>query len=205
MLNVSSIRGFLLQHPKPHQVRVTREDGDVQLVKPKNYQKTAETIAALKPELLECLDKDGNLLRAKDTSASSDAPSDEEIPIPAAIAGDPQAAAFALYARLLARAYVHSTDVAFGKMVELFERSNERSDSIERRLERAEAESRRVAQEQIDDAWERATEAAEKAGEQGAESALGQQLFSAFLAGQAKSRAAAAAPIPNGKGKGHES
>jgi len=67
------------------------------------------------------------------------------------------------FANLIHRAYEHATDVAFGKMVELVERMDGRSQAIEERLERAEAGMRREQRERIDDMWDRVAEAAERA------------------------------------------
>lgn len=199
-MNVSTIRNFLLQSPKPHSVRVTTEEEDQKLVRVKNYAKTAETIHALNPVLLECLDAKGELIRAKREGGNTAATSQEDDPeLPKVLVDDAGAAAFALYAKLLARAYTHSTDVAFTKLVEILERVNERSDNIEQRLERAERNARQLAQDQIDEAMDRAAEAAEKAGEQGGENAIGQRILEGFLSGQVKA-AAAKAPAPNGKG-----
>lgn len=199
-MNHSRIRGFLLMHPKPALVRI---DGEQELKPGKSFSKCAETIAALGGDLLECIDADGKVLRAV-RMGSSEAQRSEAAAVPAGLEVDPQALMLTHFANLLHRAYEHSTEIAFAKMVELVERLGDRSEAIERRLERAEGEARRLAQEQISEAWDRAEEAAEKAGADSAGGGdIGQTMLAAFLSGQAQKQAAtvaaAAATPANGK------
>ena len=185
-MNVGRIRGFLLQSPKPAAVRVSREDGgEPQTLTPRNYAKCAESIAALLPDLVECLDSKGGLIRAMRADGVEANPSDD-VELPKALATDPLAAAFMMYGRMLAKAYEHSTEVAFTKMVELADRMNERSDSIERRLERTEGAYRQVQQDRIDDAFERVDEAAEKATEG---DPLQSTIMQSFLGGMMQPKA----------------
>lgn len=182
-MNTGRIRGFLLQLPKPSMVRITGE-GEPQELKPgKSYAKLAETIAALEPELIECIDADGKVLRACRTTGEEGRRSDAA-PIPEALAADPTALMLTHFANLLHRAYEHSTEIAFVRLVELTERMNDRAESIEQRLERTEAANRRLLQDQVDAAFERAEEAAEKAanGESGGE--MFNEMAQAFLSGQ---------------------
>lgn len=199
-MNVGQIRGFLLVHPKPVLVRVHTSDGDTKDIKGKTFAKIAETVHALDPELIELFDKDGVLLRARKVNGSAAQNPSDEPPMPAVLIDDPQAAAFSLYARFIAKAYEHSTEVAFTKMVELVERMGDRADAIEQRLERSESAYRRTVQNQIDDAFERAEEAAEKAAEPGPGDLM-QNMASAFLSGAVGGKPAAAARTPNGKGQ----
>lgn len=166
--------------PKPAAVRVSAEDGgDPTVLRPRSYARTAETIAALRPDLIECLDKEGGVLRAMRPDGVDTNPSDD-VGLPKSLEGEPLAAAFMMYGRMLAKAYEHSTEVAFTKMVELADRMNERSDSIEARLERTEGRYRQVQQDRIDEAFDRADEEQQKAGEgDPLQTALGQ----AFLGG----------------------
>lgn len=198
-MNIARIRGFLLQLPKPTMVRVSG-DGEPQELRPgRSFAKLADTIAALQPELIECLDADGKVLRAARLDTAEARRSDAAEP-PEALKADPHAMMLTHFANLLHRAYEHSTEVAFTRLVELTERMNDRADAIEQRLERSEAQNRRLLQEQVDDAFERAAEAAEKA--QGDEGALGQQLIGSFLSGQSI-RTPPAAPKTASNGKGH--
>jgi hypothetical protein len=195
MMQVARIRGFLLQAPKPSTVRVTGEGEPQELKQIRSYAKCAETIVALEPELIECLDRDGNLLRA--LRADSPEAQSESPPLPAALSNDPAAAMLTHFASLLHRAYEHSTTVAFAKLVELVERMGDRAEAIEQRLERAEAAHREAVQEQIDDAFDRAEEAKEQA-ETGGGGDLLQNMAGAFLQGKMQGAAA-----KGGNGKGH--
>jgi hypothetical protein len=194
-MNASRIRGFLIQQPKPHLVRVSSGDGEPQEIKPgRSYAKTAESIDALGCELVECIDGDGKLLRALRLGDVENTRSDAA-PIPAGLAADPHALMLTHFANLLHRAYEHSTEIAFAKLVDLVERIGDRAESIEQRLERSEAANRRLAQEQVEDAIDRAQEAATKDG--GTD--MLQQMAGAFLSGRAQT--AVKAPL-NGKGGG---
>lgn len=204
-LNAVELRGWLLQKPHAALIRVTT-DGDVEEIKPtKSWAKIAATIAALEPDLVQCFDAGGKLLRATrfeaDAAPPRKRPGSDAPTLPDVIAQDPQAALLTHFASLLHRAYEHSTQTAFEKMVELFERMNERSDSIEQRLERAEAHARRLRDDQVQDAFERAEEIASAAGQTGND-AFVNQMAEAFFSGKlnraAKSNGAAKA---NGAGK----
>lgn len=208
-MTVNRVRGFLVCMPKPSRV-VALVDGEPQEIELKNrsYQKIAETIVAMRAEQLQLFDEAGKLLRATrlDDADSKKADPSAHV-LPAVLANDPQAAMFSVYATELAAAYRYATKVAFGKMVECFDRVNERSASIEQRLERAEALARRLRDEQAEDAIERAQEVAEAAGLGGNDAFLS-TMASAFMSGQAQrpqqNGAAAkngAAP-KNGGGKG---
>lgn len=195
-MNTQRIRGWLLQLPKPHKVRVTG-DGEPQLLTPgRSYAKLADTIAALAPDLVECLDKDGNVIRAERLE-SEDARRSDAAAVPAALQADPQALMLTHFANLLHRAYEHSTEIAFSKMVELVDKMNDRSDSIEQRLERTEAANRRLLQDAVDAEIERAHE---QARQENGEGDLGQQLLGGFMSGAMNGKTQAAKTAPNGKG-----
>lgn len=202
MTVANRIRGFLLQSPKPQLVRISTNDGEPHELKPgRSYAKCADTIAALDVELIECLDDTGKLLRALRMSTAEAMRSDAAT-TPKGLEADPQALMLTHFANLIHRAYEHSTEIAFSKMVELVERIGDRSEAIEARLERAEAAHRNAVNQQIDDAFDRAEEAAEKTAEGGGD--LLQNLAQGFLSGQMQSAAKPAAPArPNGAGKGH--
>ncbi len=193
-MNVGRIRGFLLQLPKPALVRISG-DGEPQELKPgKSYAKLADTIAALTPDLIECLDGDGKVLRAVRVTAAEGQRSDAAA-LPTGLETDPSALMLTHFANLLHRAYEHSTEIAFTRLVELTERMNDRAESIEQRLERAELANRRLLQDQVDAAFERAEEVAEKTADGGGD--LVNQLAGAFMSGQMQ-RSTAVAPKTNG-------
>jgi len=181
-MSVERIRGFLLQLPKPALVRAFVDGEPEELKINRTYQRLAETIAALQPEQIQCLDSDGKVLRAMRLD-DADSRRSDAAEVPPVLAQDPQAALLSHFANLLHRAYEHSTEIAFSKMVELVDRMNDRSAGIEQRLERAEAYARRLREEQADDAIERAEEiVAAAAGQEGGD--LPSQLATAFLSGR---------------------
>lgn len=198
-MNVGKVRGFLLKQPKPAELRLTI-DGEHEAVKPgKSWAKTAETVVALGPELIECLDASGGIIRAMRTD-SPEARRSDAAEIPAVIATDPHAAMLTLFANLLHRAYEHSTETAFAKMVELVERMGDRSDSIEQRLERSEAHNRRLQSEQIEDAYAHAAELAQQHANGGGDpNDLLASMASAFMSGQTMRKTHGTKPT-NGQG-----
>lgn len=198
-MNVTRIRNFLIQLPKPALVRVL-VDGDAKDIKVagRSWMKLAETVHAMTGELLQCCDAEGNLLRATRLD-DEDAQRSEAAPIPPGLAADPHALMLTHFANLLHRAYEHSTELAFNKMVECFDRVNDRSAGIEQRLERAEAMARRLREDQVQDAFERAEEIATQAGEAGNDSFVN-TLANAFVSGQMNRQAQGGRP--NGKANG---
>jgi len=196
-MNAGRIRGWLLQLPKPHAVRVSG-DGEPQTLKPgRSYAKLADTIAALAPDLIEALDKDGAVIRATRLEAE-DAHRSDAATVPEGLKADPQALMLTHFANLVHRAYEHSTEIAFTKMVELVDKMNDRSEGIEQRLERAESRNRALLQDQVDAEFERAQDVANATG--GGEGELGQQLVGSFLSGALNGKAVGAQPAPKGKG-----
>lgn len=198
-MKVSAIRGFLIQKPKPHSVRVTT-DGDEQEVEiGRSWAKTADTIAALEPEKIQCFNASGVLLRAI-SADSEDAQRSDAAEIPEGLKGDTNALMITHFANLLHRAYQFSAEIAFTKMVEVFDINNQRSESIEKRLERTESQNRRLVEDQIDAEFERAEEIAER-NEKGE---LGEQMLGAMLSGLNSKGGSASVKPPvktNGAGK----
>ena len=206
------LRNFLIRDPAPTTIRLTSAEGETTEITPgkKSRVKIAETICAVGPELVECLDANGNLLRAvrpdSEEAQASGAPE-----VPPVIANDPNAAMLSHVANLLHRAYQHSTELAFTKLVELVERMDERSNAIEQRLERTETAYRREQQARLDELYQRAEEIAARAagGGAGGESPRKEAILEALLGGILRGAAeragvtppGAAAPAPaNGKG-----
>jgi hypothetical protein len=203
-----NIRNFLLQSPKPAAIRCTSSDREPHHIKPggRSWAKIAETIAALGHELLECLDAEGNVLRA--TRPEQDLQRSDAAEVPEGLKNDANALLLTHLANLIHRAYEHSTQIAFEKLVDVTDRMNARSESIERRLERAEANNRELAQQQIDDQRDRVDEMLERiaadAQERGGdpkEAMLGAML-QAFMSGSMQKGAAAGASNGHSNGKG---
>jgi len=200
----SRIRGFLLVHPKPHSVRVSRGGGDPEVIAigKQSFARVAETIDALDVDLVQCLDKDGNILRAMGLGAADERRSDAPA-LPAGLHADPQALMVTHFANLLHRAYEHSTEIAFSKLVELVDRIGDRAEAIEKRLERTETQYRQTVEQQIADAYERAEEEAARRKEESSGGGFVEQMAGAFLSGQMNGAPAVKSPSSNGSnGKG---
>lgn len=189
------MRKFLLRMPRAALVRLSSGDKTSDIVPKKNqsWSRLGETIAAMAPELVECLDDNGNLLRAIRPHLDADPQEAPEPPAP--IAADPETARLTHFANLLHRAYEHTTNVAFARLIDLVERIDARSDAIEARLERTEAAYRRATQQQLADAFEQADQQMESRPE-----SL-ESLVSTFLQGVAQAQGQDAAPPTNGKGR----
>jgi len=197
MLSASNLRKWFLRQPHGDIIRMTVGDGVIQEIRPtrsQSWAKISETVHAIAPELIELLDKDEHIIRAMRPGEETEANASAPLP-PAPITLDPETARLTHFANLLHRAYEHSTNIAFEKMVSLMEAMNQRSDSIEARLERAESAYRRVAAEQLKDAWDRVDEASEAA-ENGD---LKDQMLLSFLHGASARKPPA--PRANGNGK----
>lgn len=190
-MNVAALRSFLVQSPKPATLRVHVDDAEQEVKLNRSFIRTAETVLALAPDLVECLDKDGKVLRAIRIEVDGATP--DIAAVPAALTADPTALMVTHIADLLHRAYKHSTEVAFNKMVEVFDIVNARAENIEQRLERSEAQNRRLVSEQIETELERAEQQVAGGGANGFEQAIAE----AFMSGRVA--AAQQAPQPNGK------
>jgi len=199
-----NLRNFLIRHPPPATIRLTTTEGEQENIKPgkRSRVKIAETIVALAPDLVECLDNEGCVLRAMRLDSGDPVRSGVAPSLPAEIGGDPQAAMLSHFANLVHRAYEHATDIAFGKLIELVERMDARTDSIEQRLERTEAQWRREARERIDDLYDVAADAAERAAAGEPKDQILNSLLQGAMAGQQAKVAAAAKAKANGNGKG---
>jgi len=192
-----SIRRFLLGQPRAKSIWIHTGDSRQELSYDKrSWTKTAETIHALAPDVVELLDSDNRVIRAMRMDDQSHTTSDSAPEPPRIIHEDPETAKLTHMSNLLARAYEFSTELAFTKLVELVERMGDRADAIEARLERTEAANRRLFKEQVEDAFDRADELVETGLANGSPE---QQLMGAFLQGQVAGQQGA--PPPNGNGK----
>jgi hypothetical protein len=144
-VNQWPVRSWLLQQPKPVKVRLTDSEGEVREIEAGKRPaiRTAESICAIDPVLIEAIGPNGELLRAFRPHGDGNAISDAAPAVPPILATDPHAALLSHFANLVHRAYEHSTEVAFEKIVQIVERMEQRSENIEKRLERAEAAYRR--------------------------------------------------------------
>lgn len=206
--DVARIRSFLIRRPRAKKLRIT-DDSGVREMEPWGEQaRVAESIAALRPDLLEALDGNGNMIRAiRLEGASASEPvrtSDASPEAPAGLETDPTAAMLTHFANLLHRAYEHSTSVAFARMVEIVQLQNERSTSIEARLERTESERRQQAHEKHELELEHLAEVLKHAQEDGngnPSDILGMMLQGFMQAKAGGPPPAGARPPTNGKAK----
>lgn len=200
-MNAWHLRNWLIQQPKPSKVRITDSEGEVKelLCAKRPIVRIAESIVAIGPDLIECLGPNDELLRAYRASQEAEFATAAPV-VPTALAADPGAAQLGYFASLIHRAYEHSTELAFNKLIELVERIDARSDAIERRLERAELAYRREQSERIDDLWERAEEVVQQGG---SKDDLLRTFLGSMMAGQQQRQGQTTAPPnkPNGGGK----
>jgi hypothetical protein len=190
-VNAWAYRRYLLKQPKPSVIRMTVR-GVVQEIKVGRgavMSKIADTIEAVAPDVLELFDDAGTLLRAMRPDSEAELSTSQPKP-PAGITADPETLRVNHFASLLAKAYEHSTHVAFSKLVELVERMDARMEAIEARLERTETAYRRTLNQQLADAQNEALDAIERAaGSEDDDSDLAKQMFAAFMSGKAQREA----------------
>jgi len=109
-------------------IQASGDESEIAVDPDQNWAALAKTIEAMAPDRIELYDADGKLLRA-------DARTRERDVMPPGLANDPQAQTLLLFGNLLARAYEHSTDVAFGRMVEVMQLQTEQMQSALARMQ----------------------------------------------------------------------
>lgn len=202
-MNEKALRTFLVGQPRPAKILV-RVDGDqTHELAPagpgRTWASIAQTIDSLDPEAVELYDDTGRLVRAtKFEETREKAFAGDGLGVPGA---DSETARLTHFANLLYRATEFSTTLAFTKMVELFERVNDRSAAIEERLERAERAYHRALNEQIQRAFDDAASSAATTVDP--EAPLGDQMVASLLQGAMMGSAGVPPPVPppvpNGK------
>ncbi len=201
-LDVNALRSFLVSSPRPAKILITSGDGVQQEVLPPKgvggvtWAGVARSIETLDPAIVELFDADEKLIRAQRFDAATS--STPEGVLPDILKRDAESARLALFAQLLAGAYKFSVETAFQKMVDIFERLDQRQERVERRLEHAEGQYRKLMQDRVDEAMEEAEEVAKAADENKADP-LG-AIVQSFVGGASQGRAQATPPV-NGKGK----
>lgn len=144
--------------PRPVSLRLTRQGVASPLAIPHggSWMQLAKSIEALQPELLECLDGSGALIRATRPLEEYDPENldDEEeltpaaltraraaAPVPSAVSSDPETARFELFARLYSEGVKHATEqaragteVAFAKLCDIADIMGKRGEALERSL-----------------------------------------------------------------------
>jgi len=154
-MDIPELRGWLLRQPRPTTVKVVTLDDqhhEVSIDPGVSWMALAQSIHALSPDRIEAYDKDGKVLRAVRPLEATAGPEHIGTAAPLVLppGSDPQAVLLLHFADLLAGAYRHSTEVAFERLVGLFEAVNARSESLERSLDTTHKLLRRAYQEQID-------------------------------------------------------
>jgi hypothetical protein len=156
-----NLRGFLMRHPRPATIRVQLLDGTDRTVTvdPKiPWVQLAAYVADLEPESIECLDPEGTVLRGTHYEHLDDSSDDDDGLLPAPMAAttarvqlpeDPEGKRLVLFAQLLADAYRHTTDVAFDKMIGLFEQVNKRYEHTEKVVDRLYRTVERLTEQRI--------------------------------------------------------
>lgn len=157
MMNVAQIRGWLLNNPRPAILRVLGEDDaehEMALAAGVKWADIAQSIHALNPARIDAYDREGKILRSVRPAdvAEPKQPTERAAALPAGT--DPNILMLTHFADLLAAAYRHSTDVAFDRMVSLFEAVNERQATQEKSLESLHKLLRRALQDQVEAAGE---------------------------------------------------
>lgn len=182
MMTVQQIRGWLLLQPRANTLRVLTQDDqnqEVSVTSGASWMAIAQSISALDPLRVEAFDKEGKLIRAVRPHEENNERPEGETPAPLVLppGSDPQTLMMLHFADLLAGAYRHSTDVAFDRLVSLFEQSNRRSESLERSLERMERVLAKTYAEQLEAA------AAAAAAEPRTDEDTLREMFEGFLSG----------------------
>ena len=190
------LRGWLLCQPRAASLRcVSADQGEHKLaIDPgTSWIKVAETVAALQPELVEALDAKGQLIRA---IRPDEVAADEDAEPNVSLSQDPENARIITFAKLLADAYRHSTEVAFDKLAQLFDAVNRRSESLEKSLDAMLRIQRKAIEERLADSLD-----PDGAGSQSFEQTMIAAMMQGKIQGEVEKAAVAAASSavkPNG-------
>jgi hypothetical protein len=139
---------------------MTMQTGDVRLMpldSVRSWSVIAESVSALDPDVVEALDSSGAILRvlSGEQLERPEPTAPPPPPPPAKVQSqDPETRRLEVVCGLVAEAYRHSTEVAFARMVDLFEAVNQRQASQEKSLENMHKLLRRALQDQLEDAAE---------------------------------------------------
>lgn len=137
MSDAAQFRSFLLRAPKPASLKayVKDEVHEFAVDDGFNFARMAETLDALGCDRVECYDAEGMLTRAEKPRRR---PANMSAGMKDLLSGDPEAARIAHFADLLHRAYEQSTQLAFEKLVEMFQLQSTQMQQMTQRIERAE-------------------------------------------------------------------
>lgn len=186
-MNERELRSFLIVGEKPARVVVTTDEGRQEVGVARNgvsWAQIAKTILSLSPSLVECFNDKDQLLRAHRFEEQVKGP-EGAFATPALIAGDPETMRLTHFANLLAQAYQFSIGKAFDKFVELADKQDARLATIEARLERTDAENRRLLRDMIRSELEEVEALREEAEQAAAAATSPENIASAFLTNMA--------------------
>jgi len=187
----SPTRKFLMQQPRPVKVRlhVTGEPQPrVMALQPGvPWAKFADSIDALQPRIIECLDAEGQMLRAHNSELEppDEGALEEDDPTAPVLSDGP----LETFARLLADAHRTSSErsfqfveTAFARMVDIVNAQTKRMDSMEKAVEGMYRTWRSAYEQRISEEGG----AAPEGGGDLTQNALIQQMLAQFFAGAAQ-------------------
>jgi hypothetical protein len=142
-MDADAVEAWIKKKPRPKILRLVTGDAtrEIKLHPGQTWRPIVDSLLDMDPDRIEALDSDGGLLRAvsaeNETVASPPAQAGTKRPVQltATAVADPESQRFILFAQLLSEAYRHANDVAFARMVDLFEAVNERHETTERLIE----------------------------------------------------------------------
>lgn len=122
---VKRLRNFLMRTPRPVAARLYTDDGenDYQFAGVDNFANLADQFDSLEPTRIVVYDAEGKPMRAwrSDDDKQPGEKSKGIIELPEGIKGNPEAAMLLHFGNLIARAYEHSTEVAFERLAMMLE------------------------------------------------------------------------------------
>lgn len=188
------IRTWLLPKPRPATIRLTNgKKVDLLAVGGMSFNRLADTIEAMQPDLIEALTEEGAILRARRLGDFDDTEREPEEAAPTkapASAYDPETVRFELFAKLIAEAYAHSNTVAFDRLAQIAEIGARRAEAAQKTVESYERARRAELEQRIADFQDQVESA-------GGDGNLLKDMITQFFGGQAAAGNPAAA---NGKG-----
>lgn len=173
-------RNFCMRAPRPAFIRVLANDEtqEIEIAEDQNWARLGETLEALDPDRLELYNAEGTIIRAEKRRDPKGASS---VSVPEVLHKDPETARMVLFANLIHRAYEHSTNVAFNRLLDIVSILSEQQSKAIERTNQAEQDYRDALDEIV-------ALRAEAAGTAGAEDPSA-ELLRAFAGGAAKARA----------------
>lgn len=212
-MNAEQIRHWLMINPRPDVVRCTGVEGQIDdvICGQSTWVRVSETIETMRPEFLQALSKEKNVLRAirpgeigdeydTDEPAAPDpkqrrTPTNHAVTVPLAEM-DPETKRLFVVAGLIADAYRHSTDVAFERLAELVEASNRRAEAVDTARESIYRSHVRQLEQQVRSLGQEPPEGPNDL----ASTMIGSLISGAFAGAHGGGAPAGAVDVPNGKG-----